>query len=452
MPTMKVPGLRSRKDTLTPCLDHDDDDGDNNATATNRRSISKSPSSSMANQVFFCVGAFILFVVFLKVTAPPPHERYAGMEMQNIPHKSMFKEGRSKQVQKVSRRGHIVHKAITSVNKDDLKGIVEEITEDVESITYEEAIEGRERLIDILADAGVEELDVHTIMSLPKWSSVTRLYGEGPVVIGLETCQKFRETTPLDDASIGTAGMFNTGTNPFAMYIQSNCKMPHNTHDKHGGTRWQVPWGKHTLASRKWNQTAGRDEKVNKTNVLPIVIVRDPYFWMQSMCTHPYAAKWPHSPKHCPNLVPNADDFALPLQHITTPSIRVNVSYNPPVQYDSLAHYWTQWYKEYLEADYPRLIVRFEDLQFNVKEMINLVCECAGAVPRDRNGEFTYVVDSGKWGPGHRRKQTNLISAMIKYGSDAKRFAGMTKEDLEYAATAVDPEMMQLFKYEIPSI
>ena len=49
--------------------------------------------------------------------------------------------------------------------------------------------------------------------------------------------------------------------------------------------------------------------------------------------------------------------------------------------------------------------MRFEDLQFHAKEMINLVCECAGAVPRDPNGEFTYIVDSGKWGPGHRGKQ-----------------------------------------------
>lgn len=166
-----------------------------------------SSSSSLANQFFFGIGAFILFVVFLKVTAPPAPERYAGMAMHNIQHKSMFKEGRTKQVQKVSRKGQIVHKAITSVNKDDLKGVVQEIQdEDVESISYEEAIEGRERIIEILADAGVEELDVHTILSLPKWSSVEKLYGKGPVVIGLETCQRFRETIPVDDASIGTAG------------------------------------------------------------------------------------------------------------------------------------------------------------------------------------------------------------------------------------------------------
>ena len=48
--------------------------------------------------------------------------------------------------------------------------------------------------------------------------------------------------------------------------------------------------------------------------------------------------------------------------------------------------------------------------------------------------------------------QTNLISAMIKYGTDAKRFSNMTKEDLEFAAEALDPELMQLFQYEMPSL
>ena len=82
-----------------------------------------------------------------------------------------------------------------------------------DEVTYEEALEGRERLVHILTDAGVEELDIPTLLSLPKWSSVTKLYGEeGPVVIGLETCQRFRDTIPLDDASIGTAGMWeNSG-------------------------------------------------------------------------------------------------------------------------------------------------------------------------------------------------------------------------------------------------
>jgi hypothetical protein len=45
-----------------------------------------------------------------------------------------------------------------------------------------------------------------------------------------------------------------------------------------------------------------------------------------------------------------------------------------------------------------------------------------------------------------------MISAMIKYGTDKNRFSGMTKEDLEVASQALDPALMQLFHYEIPSI
>jgi hypothetical protein len=183
------------------------------------------------------------------------------------------------------------------------------------------------------------------------------------------------------------------------MYIEENCVMPGNTHDKHGGMRWQVPWGKHSLASTRLTNTAGHDFKVNKTNVLPVVMVRDPYSWMQSMCKHPYAAKWPHSKEHCPNLIPNAVDMEK--FKAQSPTIPVNVKFNGGIEkYESLAHLWSEWYHQYLNADYPRLMVRFEDLQFHAKEMIDLVCQCAGAEAR-HDGQFTYIVDSAKsWGPG----------------------------------------------------
>ena len=137
----------------------------------------------------------------------------------------------------------MLHRSITSVKKGDLEGLVDDSPlhrEGGSPLSYEEAIKGREKIVDILNDAGVSDIDVETIQKLPKWSSVTKLYGEGPVVFGMDTCEKFRAVTPLDDASVGTAGIFNTGTNPFAMYLEANCIMPHNTHDSHGGMRWQV--------------------------------------------------------------------------------------------------------------------------------------------------------------------------------------------------------------------
>jgi hypothetical protein len=207
-------GLRSRKDAAISKSPSGDEEAGSGFSNDRRGRSSKGSSSSASSPGTMVAGllgvlGFVLFVVFLKVTAPPAQERYAGMEMlKSKQHsKSMFKDGAGRQVQKVGKKGGVLHKPITSVKKEDLKGLLDEMPDNIDTITYEEAIEGRERLVEILTDAGVEELDVPTILNLPKWSSVTKLYGDGPVVIGLETCERFRETIPLDDASIGTAGM-----------------------------------------------------------------------------------------------------------------------------------------------------------------------------------------------------------------------------------------------------
>jgi len=56
--------------------------------------------------------------------------------------------------------------------------------------------------------------------------------------------EEFRKNVPVEDASIGSAGIFNSGTNTLAMYMNANCLMPENKKEKYGGMRWQVPWGK----------------------------------------------------------------------------------------------------------------------------------------------------------------------------------------------------------------
>jgi hypothetical protein len=157
---------------------------------------------------------------------------------------------KSQEMIKRDKAGNIVYKPMTSFRKEDL-GITDEDASSMKDVTYEDAIQGREKLVNTLYEAGIEDIDVPSILSLPKWESITKLYGDGPVVLGLEHCSEFQNNQmkyPDWDKSIGTAGLFNTGTNPFAMYLENNCKMPKNKSDKHGGTRWQVPWGKHCLA------------------------------------------------------------------------------------------------------------------------------------------------------------------------------------------------------------
>ncbi|GAX17766.1 hypothetical protein FisN_24Hh167 [Fistulifera solaris] len=349
----------------------------------------------------------------------------------------------AEQVVKTDKDGKPLHHNIHNVTASDLQGI----GQDVANITMEEARKGREPLLELLTEAGVTSMDAVSVAKLPTWQQVTDLYGDGPVIYGLETCQQFRDKVPPEDASIGTAGLFNTGTNPFAMYLSANCEMPQNTNDKAKGMRWQVPWGKHMLATYKWRNTAKHDYHVNKTNVLPTVLIRDPYSWMQSMCRHPYGARFVHDHIHCPGLVPSEHDRERhPKELKDKETIPVVVTYpGRRAHFDSLAHFWAQWYREYLEADYPRLIIRFEDMIFHPRKVLSLVCECAGAKPKQE--AFSYVVGEGKWGNKVHEGSSNMISAMIRYGSNSSRLTQMSEADLELAYRALDPELMDLFQY-----
>lgn len=373
---------------------------------------------------------------------PPPMSPYVVPQIK-IP--TWWQSAPGRQVVKTDKDGQPLHHNIRAVRAEDLKGIGGEMNTTT-TLTVEEASKGREQLLAILRDADVTDIDAASIARLPTWEKVVSLYGEGPVIYGLDTCKSFRNTVPAEDASIGTAGLFNTGTNPFAMYISANCHMPKNTKEKFHGMRWQVPWGKHMLASRKMLNTAAHDSKVDKDHVLPVVLVRDPFSWMQSMCRHPYAARWVHDEDHCPDLVPTAKDKARHAELANRESVPVVIGYpHKHVLFDSLAHLWSQWYQEYVDVDYPRLIIRFEDLIFHPKQVISTVCACAGAEPKE--DVFSYVVGEAKWGSSVHKGSSNMISAMIQYGSDEHRFKSLTYDDLKYANEHISPELLRMFQY-----
>ena len=47
--------------------------------------------------------------------------------------------------------------------------------------------------------------------------------------------------------------------------------------------RHEVPWGKHVDVKYRMSNTFPRGNREAKVNVLPVVLVRDPYQWMISM-------------------------------------------------------------------------------------------------------------------------------------------------------------------------
>lgn len=199
------------------------------------------------------------------------------------------------------------------------------------------------------------------------------------------------------------------------------------------------------MAEVKWKHTANGMDQYNKTNVLPIVILRDPFSWLQSMCSHPYATSWRHTEQHCPNLVPSDEDRKV-FEHLPHESFEVTIKFdkNMKYQYRSLVHLWSEWYRQYLESDYPVLLIRFEDLIFQPVVVLQSIADCVSGTLRS---PIQYQVKSSKsHGSG-----TDYIKALIKTADTKARSKNMTMADMQFASTHLDSELMNLFHYNIPT-
>ena len=146
-----------------------------------------------------------------------------------------------------------------------------------------------------------------------------------------------------------------------------------------------MPWGKHTPGSERGRYLKNQKIKYTIDEVLPVVLIRNPYGWMKSMCRHPYTAKWDsmQNKRSCPELKRGGEWNG------------VDVKFGPGVRHhQSLAHMYNDWYGHYyygndtvaegiqrsIEAPFPRLIVRFEDIIFFPLEVTTQICKCAGGV------------------------------------------------------------------------
>jgi len=303
----------------------------------------------------------------------------------------------------------------------------------------------KQRILDLIERAGIDssELDDQTIEDLPSWEEVVRLYGPKPIIYGLDRCQQFQDKTKKL-GFIGTAGTFNSGTNLMSELLIANCHMQARM-DKFGprnrGIRWQVPWGKHNPPGNdgfRQGHNTYHDTSIDADTILPAVTIRDPLTWLVSMCHLHYAAHWNHSESRCP-------DFS-------EPDLETIVRYaHFRRKHTSILHLWNDYYREYLQVPFPRLIVRIEDLIFHPEETTKTVCECGGGSMRE-DGTFKYIVNSAKKGEeAHGKDRTGFVDAIVKYGSDKKRYQSYNfPSDLEYIRDNLDSELFQLMGYQIP--
>jgi len=285
---------------------------------------------------------------------------------------------------------------------------------------------------------------------IPPKADVVEMYGSSPVILGLERCEEFRRNVNPEDAFIGPAGLFNTGTNLLLSLLTNNCHIPEKV-KAHGpksrGIRMQVPWGKHSPASWRLHHAAPQQAGVNQTNFFPACIIKDPYTWMNSMCRHKYAANWTHNEKHCPNLVPLTKMDKRGANGGNTMPVRVRYSKVNVTYHESLAGLWNDWYSQWIDVTFPRLIIRFEDLLFHAEEVVGQVCTCGGGVMGDN---FVYTEKSAKEGQVIHKGGNGLIKSLLTYGNKTQRVSVYRDPDLAYAEKTLKRDVMEMFHYEYP--
>ena len=237
---------------------------------------------------------------------------------------------------------------------------------------------------------------------LPPVEEIQSMYGTNSYIVGLERCEEYREAVEPEHRLMGPAGLFNSATNLLFKLLTLNCenmarkRVASERRYKIGknGVMYTAPWGKHNPVSWRLHHEAKLMKGVEQTDFLPIVMIKDPITWMSSMCRHQYESRWIHSPKHCPNLVPNRYDKRRK-PGVGTIELKVKFATkhigNEPipdsknrtfVNYTSLVDMWNLWYKDWHAVSFPRLMVRFEDLLFHAEDVVSQVCACGGGEDR----------------------------------------------------------------------
>lgn len=181
--------------------------------------------------------------------------------------------------------------------------VLQQVANDVQRLPN---CRGKERFLEILHTA-TQRIRVRGDIcdKLPLPEDVEALYGPDPVVYGMETCSQFRATvqklqqlsgnnsSTIMAPTVRVAGLYNTGTNALVQSLHRNLQQEHGVWNVHVQAKadkkqnwWElynVPWSKHMPLRYRWNYTTAADVELDQRLVLPVVLIRDPYWWMKSM-------------------------------------------------------------------------------------------------------------------------------------------------------------------------
>jgi hypothetical protein len=116
------------------------------------------------------------------------------------------------------------------------------------------------------------------------------------------------------------------------------------------------------------------------------------------------------------------------------------------VDYDSLVDFYNTWYNQWRDVDFPRLMVRFEDLIFHAEETVTQICSCGGGSMKP---VFKYVEDSAKGQGGPHKGSAGFLASLVTYGNSTLRNKDILREanDVNYAREHLDKDLLELFGY-----
>jgi hypothetical protein len=287
-------------------------------------------------------------------------------------------------------------------------------------------------LLNFLYQSTTSPIQTSSSIDLPGWSQIEERYGPTfPRILGLEQCEQYRNTLVPDphDRWVAPAGLFHSGTNLMAKLLAKTCT---------GGNlqpRGQVPYGKHnpfqaaTIDGYRIPKAEYQQVK-NISQVLPIVMVRHPLDWLQSLCQQPFTVSWKKVSSKAPQ------SSTLPCPSLNSP---IQVKLYKDFHYANVLDFWSEWYFGYWNhTESARLIVRLEDLVFAPKETLQQICSCVG-------GKFRYesrILQERQGGTARQQQKQHLKEGEHFLVRAWRRHAGVTA-DRTFSSS---PENRQIFR------
>jgi hypothetical protein len=101
----------------------------------------------------------------------------------------------------------------------------------------------------MLQKAGLTKISQADLARLPTLEQWKRQYGNvhlGPVITGMDSCERYRQQVQQRRRYAAPAGMSNTGTNALFFHLKHNLQATQ---------KYEVPWGKHLMESLRLTHT-----------------------------------------------------------------------------------------------------------------------------------------------------------------------------------------------------